>query len=544
MTLLVSNDIEKLTKQGNVARLTRLAAENYGGQRLDCVVALGNVSIDKAKRVRPAVLDKAIAYLVALTDDAEPATRSAAIRTLAAPYLRPLPDGAVGVLMAATRDGNESVRVSVVGTLGQLWVEKACPANIGETLVACLGDSRRSVRETACSALKDYRVARLGPIISETAAATAFRLLDDADESVRTNAASALEDIAKYGRFESSDHLWQLSECWLGAPTAEAIGFVMQCLMVQTRYSDPVRIVPYLEPLLRGATAPGSVPLTTVASLLKLSNPAADRVLIDALQAGALDEPVMIAAVEGVSRMNTIEAQRALTTALSSPNTAVRMAVLKVLAPKAAKVPEIWDAVMLALRDSDPIVRRAAVNFASKAEKEKVFQVLPPLLSDHEASVQTLVAGTLAGYGWCPGDSDSDNAVLVMLGTKSLGWRDRLRYYQCLESRGVCIPQDGTRCLAEGIAVEIRSLYARTRTEERIFHGEPIVHTEDINTSRGPVPHTWEESVFSQYTETVHNPDIPAIRAIVALLPLSLREEVRKLSGEAKYLFADAPVSK
>jgi len=109
----------------------------------------------------------------------------------------------------------------------------------------------------------------------------------------------------------------------------------------------------------------------------------------------------------------------------------------------------------------------------------------------------------------------------------------RLRAYASLsKSDSEIISEEVTKALVEATATEIRRMYSRNRTIEGY-------KTED--------EYEWDLQTYGQYDlikkgewvpeETVSDPDIHGIRMIIALIPEPLYQEIRTLSGEAKYLF-------
>lgn len=97
----------------------------------------------------------------------------------------------------------------------------------------------------------------------------------------------------------------------------------------------------------------------------------------------------------------------------------------------------------------------------------------------------------------------------------------RLACYSALKQIGINISETEVQELVESVATEIRRLYSTRRVEV----GYEMVGQ---SSSGGKYEEIYREGP---------DPDIDGIRHLIALIPTTLRERVRALSGEAQDLF-------
>lgn len=111
---------------------------------------------------------------------------------------------------------------------------------------------------------------------------------------------------------------------------------------------------------------------------------------------------------------------------------------------------------------------------------------------------------------------------LLYILRNDLSYLLRLKSYEILERISIkAISQEDQLKLAEEIAAQIRLMYSRTYEV-----------TEDTYTSGGA-----GSLVPISISHTGHDPDVNGILELKNLIPLSLIEDVEKLSGEAKKFF-------
>ena len=139
------------------------------------------------------------------------------------------------------------------------------------------------------------------------------------------------------------------------------------------------------------------------------------------------------------------------------------------------------------------------------------------------------------------------------LADETTDFRVRLAYYSALDDPGAepPLPQDERQRLVEQAAKELRRLAARTRTESYIAGYHDVTHT----VSSGGVLYclsarsvaydsmSTEETIPEPYYETrnIPDPDRVEIARIIAVVPQSLREAVRSISGSAEPEFDAGP---
>ena len=108
----------------------------------------------------------------------------------------------------------------------------------------------------------------------------------------------------------------------------------------------------------------------------------------------------------------------------------------------------------------------------------------------------------------------------------------RLKYYEDLEKiPSLKLNESTVNKLIEDIVVELRHLYSRS------FHYEQesyVVEEDHVVTAY----HGKIESTYFRETK-VAGPDEEAIRKLISQIPLSLLDQVKKLSGEVRDFFND-----
>jgi hypothetical protein len=117
------------------------------------------------------------------------------------------------------------------------------------------------------------------------------------------------------------------------------------------------------------------------------------------------------------------------------------------------------------------------------------------------------------------GDSDSNirkNATYALMNI--LRWPDDT----------TSLSESDVQKLVDSIATEIRHLYSRTRTV-RVFE-------EDEQSYALRTYYTGGARIYEDQEE--NDPDIDGIKKLIALIPVTLCERVRALSGEAKEYFS------
>lgn len=208
-----------------------------------------------------------------------------------------------------------------------------------------------------------------------------------------------------------------------------------------------------------------------------------------------------------------------------------------------------------ALRYVDSDIRQKAARALGQIGDAQVINSLIPLLRDKEPSVRLAATEALDKLGWQPGIDEIGvfywivkeqwqkcvaigqpalHPLITTLQNSNEPLPVRLACYSALEQiPGSNISEDDTKKLVESTATEIRRLYSRTRT---------ITETKKVwvatNWSMGgeALDGEWVDSNESDYYEE-SDPDFEGIKDLIALIPMTLHEKVRVLSGQAKFLF-------